>query len=347
MSIYVDIKKSYRGFNLNVKFEAGNEILALLGASGCGKSLTLKCIAGIEKPDEGQIILDGKILFDSKKKINLSPQKRNIGLLFQNYALFPNMTVEQNIAIGIKKSTAKKSKAVNELISMFHLESLQKRFPSQLSGGQQQRVALARIIASEPDILMLDEPFSALDSYLKWQLEQEMSSVLNNFKGTTLYVSHNRDEVYRLCDRICVISDGYVDVVDEKWELFKNPKTYSASLLTGCKNISEIEILDSNILFAKEWGISFNYGKSIPKDKKYIGLRAHKISMCPDLSSENSFEYEIIKEIQDTFSYILMIKPKNSVGGLIRWEVSKSIREKLSQSPNCVEIKSEDILLLK
>jgi len=347
MSIYVDIKKSYLGFNLNIKFEAGNEILALLGASGCGKSLTLKCIAGIEKPDEGQIILDGKILFDSKKKINLSPQKRNVGLLFQNYALFPNMTVEQNIAVTIKKSKSEKEEIISDLIEKFHLENLEKRFPSQLSGGQQQRVALARILASEPDILMLDEPFSALDSYLRWQLEQEMSSVLNNFKGTTLYVSHNRDEVYRLCERICVVSNGSVDVVDDKWELFKNPQTYSASLLTGCKNISEIEILDSNNLFAKDWGISFNYGKPVPKNKKYIGLRAHQICMCPDLSSENSFEYEIVREIQDTFSYILMIKPKNSADGLIRWEVSKAIREKISKSPNYAEIKSEDIMLLK
>ena len=159
MSIYVNIKKSYGNFKLNVEFEADNEILALLGASGCGKSITLKCIAGIEKPDEGQIILDGKTLFDSNKKINLSPQKRNIGLLFQNYALFPNMTVEENIAIVIKKAKNIKQKIISDLILMFHLEGLEKHFPPQLSGGQQQRVAIARILASEPNILMLDKQF--------------------------------------------------------------------------------------------------------------------------------------------------------------------------------------------
>lgn len=350
MAIYIDIRKSYSGFNLNVQFEAGDEILALLGASGCGKSLTLKCIAGIETPDEGQIVLDGKTLFDSNKKINLPPQKRNIGLLFQNYALFPNMTVEQNIAIGIKKSKSEIGRIVKDLTKMFHLENLEKRFPSQLSGGQQQRVALARILASEPDILMLDEPFSALDSYLRWQLEQEMSTVLNSFKGTTLYVSHNRDEVYRLCDRICVVSNGSIDIVDDKWELFKNPQTYSASLLTGCKNISEIDIVSENILVAKDWGISFNYGKPIPKDKKYIGIRAHQISPCSDLSSENSFEYEIVKEIKDTFSNIFMIKIKNTQNNptkLIRWEVSKSISTEISEYPQYAKIKPEDIMLLK
>ena len=349
MSIYVDIKKSYGEFKLNVQFEAGDEILALLGASGCGKSLTLKCIAGIEKPDEGQIILNGKTLFDSKKKINLSPQKRKVGLLFQNYALFPNMTVEQNIAIGIRKSKSEVGRIVNDLINMFHLQSLEKRSPSQLSGGQQQRVALARILASEPDILMLDEPFSALDSYLRWQLEQEMYCALSNFKGTTLYVSHNRDEVYRLCDRICVVSNGSVDIVDDKWEIFKNPQIYSACLLTGCKNISEIEILDDNILLAKDWGILFNYGKPIPKDKKYIGLRAHQINICPDLSFLNSFEFEIVKEIHDTFSYILMIKVNNIQNNptkLIRWEVSKLLRDKISKSPQYAVINLQDVMLL-
>ena len=208
MSIYVDIKKSFGNFKLNIQFEAGDEIFALLGASGCGKSITLKCIAGIEKPDEGQIILDGVTLFDSNKKINLSPQKRKTGLLFQNYALFPNMTVEENIGVAIKNSKSSKENIINTYINMFHLHGLEKHFPHQLSGGQQQRVALARILASEPNILMLDEPFSALDSYLKWQLEQEMSNILNNYKGTTLFVSHNRDEVYRLCDKICVIQNA-------------------------------------------------------------------------------------------------------------------------------------------
>ncbi|MDF2632452.1 MAG: ABC-type sulfate/molybdate transport system, ATPase component, partial [Caproiciproducens sp.] len=178
MSISVDITKTLGNFRLNVKFEAQDEILALLGASGSGKSMTLKCIAGVEKPDAGRIVLGGRVLFDSEQKINLSPQKRKTGYLFQHYALFPNMTVEENIAAGICAPKREKGEKIQEKIKAFYLNGLEKHYPSQISGGQQQRVALARILASEPEILMLDEPFSALDSYLRWQMEQEMSGVL-------------------------------------------------------------------------------------------------------------------------------------------------------------------------
>ena len=166
MSLFVDIRKKLKGFSLNVSFETNGDYLGVLGSSGSGKSMTLKCIAGIETPDEGLIILNGKVLFDSKKKINLKPQERNIGYLFQNYALFPNMTVEKNIGIGLKGSKYEKNRKINEIIEAFHLQGLEKKYPRQLSGGQQQRVALARCIIYKPDVLMLDEPFSALDTYL-------------------------------------------------------------------------------------------------------------------------------------------------------------------------------------
>ncbi|MBP2632027.1 MAG: ABC-type sulfate/molybdate transport system, ATPase component [Firmicutes bacterium] len=241
MSIYVDIKKSLGRFSLDVQVEAENEILGLLGASGCGKSMTLKCIAGIVKPDYGKIVVNDRVLFDSEKKINLTPQERKTGYLFQNYALFPHMTVEENIAVGIRRPKSEQEKIVKEKIATFYLDGLEKRYPGQISGGQQQRVALARIFASEPDIIMLDEPFSALDNHLKWQMELETMKVLENYKGTILFVSHSRDEVYRLCDRTAVISDGKLEVVCDKKEMFNSPKTLAASRLTGCKNHSRAE----------------------------------------------------------------------------------------------------------
>ncbi len=177
MALEVAIKKYYPDFSLDVNFYTEKGILGVLGASGCGKSMTLKCIAGIETPDEGKIILNARVLFDSEKKINLSPQKRNIGYLFQNYALFPHMNVEENIAVGIKIKE-EKNEIIAKYLKIFHLENLKKAYPKNLSGGQQQRVALARIFASQPDILMLDEPFSALDDFLKWQVELELAKVL-------------------------------------------------------------------------------------------------------------------------------------------------------------------------
>lgn len=350
MSLYVDIKKSYGDFKLNIQFETEKEILALLGASGCGKSVTLKCIAGIEKPDIGQIILDGKVLFDSVKKINLPPQKRKTGYLFQNYALFPNMTIEENIAVGIQQPKSEKGKIIAEKIKAFYLDGLEKRYPCQISGGQQQRAALARIVASEPNILMLDEPFSALDSYLRWQLEQEMSSVLQNFKGTTLFVSHNRDEVYRLCDRIAVISNGSLETVSEKWSLFENPKTVSASLLTGCKNISHAKKISNNIVEATDWGINFDTEQNVTDNISYVGIRAHYFEYGEAMNSKNLFEIEIVKEIEDTFSIILMIRAKNQTGdnkSLIRWEVNKDKWKTLKIKPKYLSIRPEKILLLE
>ena len=163
MSVSVDIEKNLGSFQLKVKFQAADETLALLGASGCGKSMTLKCIAGIEKPDRGRIEVDGVTLFDSERGINLTPQKRRTGLMFQNYALFPNMTVLQNIRTGANRETdrQKRSAAVDAVMESFGLTELSGRLPHQLSGGQQQRTALARILVSNPRILLLDEPFSA------------------------------------------------------------------------------------------------------------------------------------------------------------------------------------------
>ena len=166
MALEVDIEKKLGDFRLRAAFTCDKGITGILGASGSGKSMTLKCIAGIERPDRGRIVLDGRVLFDSRQKINLKPQKRRVGYMFQNYALFPTMTVTQNIAAGQGISADR----VREMIERFHLKGLEGHYPSELSGGQQQRVALARIMAYRPDLILLDEPFSALDDNLKERL---------------------------------------------------------------------------------------------------------------------------------------------------------------------------------
>ena len=199
MSLEVHIEKKLNGFTLRSDFTAGNTATAILGASGCGKSMPLRCIAGI--------VLDGRVLFDSEQHIDLPPQQRGVGLLFQNYALFPNMTVEQNILCGLKAErdkAARKARCAGMLRAL-RLEELASRRPAELSGGQQQRTALARILVGKPKILMLDEPFSALDSYLREEVEGEVGSLLAGFAGTALLVTHNRDEAYRLCRDMIVM----------------------------------------------------------------------------------------------------------------------------------------------
>ena len=168
--IYVDIEKNFGKFNLKTKFEFDNEIMGLLGASGSGKSLTLKCIAGIEKPDKGRIILNDRVLFDSEKKINISPKDRKIGYLFQDYALFPNMNVYENIKVGIRERE-NFDKLIMEKLEEMRISHLKDKKIYEISGGEKQRVALARLLINKPEIILLDEPFSALDDYLKWKIE--------------------------------------------------------------------------------------------------------------------------------------------------------------------------------
>ena len=237
MSLVVDIEKKLGSFTLRSKFETGSGTMALLGASGCGKSVTLKCIAGIMTPDKGHIILDGETLFDSEKHINFTPQKRRVGYLFQQYALFPNMTVLQNIQCGIRSgSCAEKRRRAEEELRRFRLEGLEKKYPAQLSGGQQQRTALARILASEPRAILLDEPFSALDGFLKWNLELELSDLLSDFGGPVLWVSHDLGECRRNCQTVCVMENGVSGEITDMDTLLRRPATVGAARLTGNTN---------------------------------------------------------------------------------------------------------------
>lgn len=215
MSLVLDIKKRYPGFMLDMQLEAGEERVALLGASGCGKSCTLRCIAGVETPDEGKIVVNGVTFFDSAAGINLSPQERKCALLFQNYQLFPNMTVADNVCAGVKDAgdAAARKKLAERYLGIFGLADFADRYPARLSGGQQQRVALARMVAAHPGIFMFDEPMSALDSYLKSALEQNMLDLFDVCNRTVLYVSHDIDEACRLCQRICVMHDGHVEEI--------------------------------------------------------------------------------------------------------------------------------------
>ena len=185
MSLRAEIHKKLGAFSLDISLETQGGVLGLLGASGCGKSMTLKCIAGIEKPDSGYIALDGTVLFDSKRGINLAPQQRKVGYLFQNYALFPHMTVRQNILCGLKweKRREIREQKYRDILKLLQLEELQKHRPHQLSGGQAQRTALARMLVNEPHLLLLDEPFSALDSHLREKLQMELRELLKRGNG--------------------------------------------------------------------------------------------------------------------------------------------------------------------
>ena len=307
MSLEVNIEKKLDGFILRSEFSAGDTATALLGASGCGKSMTLRCIAGIVKPDSGRIVLDGQVLFDSEQHIDLLPQQRGAGLLFQNYALFPNMTVEQNILCGLKaeKSRAARQARCAEMLRAMRLEKLARRYPAQLSGGQQQRTALARILVGNPRILMLDEPFSALDSYLREEVEGEVGSLLSGFDGTALLVTHNRDEAYRLCPEMVVLDSGRVLRTGHTRDVFADPRSVTAARLTGCKNILPCTRVDAHTVRLPGWNAPLQLALPVPKNCTAVGIRAHDFAPCsPDAlnalpvkplsSSENPFDWNFI-----------------------------------------------------
>lgn len=278
MKLLVDIKKNMPGFTLNISFETGESSLGILGESGSGKSMILRCIAGLVKPDKGRIVLNDRILFDSEKGINIPIKDRRVGYLFQNYALFPHMTVEQNIAYGLnRKGKSEKSIIVNEMLSKLHIENLKGKYPNQLSGGQQQRVALARALSVEPDVLLLDEPFSALDNHLRSLMIKQLIETLSTYKGVTLFVTHNMEEVYQLCDNLLIVSKGKTSMFGNKEEVFEMPKTLQAAKITGCKNISSINKVDFGIIEAKQWSCKLQISKAVDYDIKHIGIRAHHI----------------------------------------------------------------------
>lgn len=352
MALYVDIEKNCGDFHLKVQFETENEIFAILGSSGCGKSLTLKCIAGIEKPDAGIIRLDDEILFDSSEKINVPARKRKIGYLFQDYALFPNMTVFQNIMCG-----AKDRARTEEYIKKFYLEDKKTLYPSQLSGGQKQRAALARMLSGNPRLLMFDEPFSALDNYLKTQLEREVMNVLDAYGRRALFVSHDRNEVYRLTDRIAVMENGQMVDIQSKHELFQAPKTLAATLLTGCKNITRLERRSKDCYRALDWGTDFHLPSDADRSKDYVyaGIRAHSLTLKESGKEASDslcvMECEIIRVIEDTFSMVVLLKNKECAakGGysLITCELPKEVWENLKKDRLFLEIQPEKIIWME
>ena len=323
MSLEVNIAKKLDGFTLRSAFTAGSTATALLGASGCGKSMTLRCIAGIVKPDAGRIVLDGTVLFDSKQHIDLPPQQRGVGLLFQNYALFPNMTVEQNILCGLK---AEKDKAVRkarceEMLRAMRLEELAGRRPAQLSGGQQQRTALARILVGKPKILMLDEPFSALDSYLREEVEGEVGSLLAGFAGTALLVTHNRDEAYRLCPDMVVMDKGRVLRTGATKAVFADPGSTAAARLTGCKNILPCTRVDAHTVRLAAGNLLLTTALPVPEHCTAVGIRAHDFAPCA-AGAQNALPVKAVSTSENPFDRNLILQLPG--GTRLWWKVSKA-----------------------
>ncbi|NET58102.1 MAG: molybdate ABC transporter permease subunit [Symploca sp. SIO2E6] len=311
--LLVNLHKKIPNFTLETNFVAQGKPLGILGASGSGKSMTLRCLAGLETPSQGRIVLNGRVLFDSAQSINLPSRERRIGFVFQNYALFPQMRVAQNIGFGLQNlSKTERQQRVSQYIELMQLQGLERRYPHELSGGQQQRVALARALAVEPEALLLDEPLSALDNYLRSQIEKLLIEVFSTYQGVTLFVTHKLEEAYRVCGNLIVLSQGQVIASGRKEAIFEHPPNFQVAQLTECKNFSLAQPITEQQVEAIDWGCKLRVVEPIPHPLLYIGIRAHHLTFPLEPEDENTFPCSLVTLSETQHRMTLYLKLHNS-----------------------------------
>jgi molybdate transport system ATP-binding protein len=311
LGVKVDFKKQYsetvknrkksikKAFVLDVSFEMENELVVLFGPSGSGKTTLFKCISGIVEPDDGKIVVGSKVYYDKEKKINLPIQKRHLGYVFQNYTLFPHMSVRKNIECGLKgweKET--KEKRVMEVLDLLHIEELETRYPPQLSGGQKQRVALARAIAPKPEILLLDEPFSALDIAIRTEIAEKIKNLRIKIGIPLLFITHNLEEAFLLADKILVLYEGKAQQFGTPEEIFHHPENRHVAERIGISNIFDDayvkehdEESKNTVLKSGDMRIKINYSNFKAKDKVSWGIHRENITLLlSDFDSKDQDE---------------------------------------------------------
>ena len=334
-----DTQVVLKGINLDI-YE--NEFVTLLGPSGCGKTTLLRILGGFLDADEGKVIFDNEDITDKP------PYERELNTVFQKYALFPHLSVYENIAFGLKLKKMSKDiidQKVMKMLKLIGLEGYEDKNTTLLSGGQQQRVALARILACEPELLLLDEPFSALDSYLKEELQFELKQHLREFGKTTIIVSHDRDEIYKLCDRTMVMGQGEILVSKDTKELFEQPERVIAARLTGCKNISRAKKCGMHKVYAMDWGVELTVDRKVSEKITHVGIRAHDFHPADASShdSENKIPVAVDREVRAPFEWTILFRnrenPKENM-----W--MKMEREQ-TQIPQWVQVDPKRILLLE
>lgn len=344
MSLYVDIVKKIGDFTLDVNFSTENNTVALFGLSGSGKTMTLKCIAGIMTPDSGKIVINNRIVYDSKSRINLPPQKRNVGYLPQSYALFPNLSVKENIRCGVRcKDKRKIFDIVNELIAKFKLTDIEDFYPHQLSGGQQQRVALARAFATTPDVLLLDEPFSALDNQLKNKLLYELICDINAFDSDVVFVSHDKNEVFSVCDEVCIINNGVTYASRNVDEVFNKPIYAIDAVLLEFDNILKLDDFTNDEVLID---LSSFLDRSNNNVYSSFAFNSDKVGIN-NLSTDLVFESEVKLIIENNTDTTLLLECKG-----IKAPIKASISKEFSPSFKVGDIVSfglnrKDIYYLK
>ena len=344
MTLEVQVAKRLPSFSLDVAFQAqAGSPLAILGPSGSGKTMLLRCIAGLERPDRGRVVLRDRVLLDSERAIQTPARSREVGLLFQHYALFPHKTVLENLVFGIRHLPPSDRRGrLDSVVSRTHIAGLERRYPRELSGGEQQRVALARALATEPQALLLDEPLSALDTHLRSQVEAQLQQTFAEYSRPTLLVTHNIEEAYRLCDQLIVLSRGRIAAQGPKDEVFRRPPTAEVARLTGCKNLSRAKAISQNEMEALDWGCRLTVTQHIGPPPAFVGIRAHHIdfvdSSAPLSPAQNVVPCWLVRSSETPFRITLFLRLHESpVAGAadfhLQAEVFKEKWERFRQRP--------------
>jgi molybdate transport system ATP-binding protein len=375
MTIEVNIEKKFYGrknrkkkgerpsFSMQCSFDTGSEFSVLFGCSGSGKTTALRCIAGLENPDAGTIKINDTLYFDSKKKVNLPPQKRRIGYMFQENALFPHMNVRQNIDFGLKGlSSMDKAVRLDEMLGLVGIEELELAYPDELSGGQKQKVALARALAPNPDVLLLDEPFSSLDTVVRLKLRKELQTIQKKLGIPVIFITHDPVEAFTMADRMVVFDNGRVQQMGSPEDVFYHPKTRYVAELVGFSNLFDDAVVEGHgqkdectFLWSLGTEITAPYIRRMAGDRVSWGIRPENIELV-DNGSVNAIRKEERKNLLDGVirnvvnkgtSRIMSMKLKDS-GAVLNVEVTNHIFDslKIGTGDECmVRIRTSDMIV--
>ena len=353
-TLEVDIEKTLDNFTLRVQFRADRGAVGMLGASGAGKSMALRLIAGVEVPDRGRIALNGHTLFDSAAGANTPPARRRIGVVFQDYALFPHMTVAENVAFGLHELTAAgRRERVRQQLDRMRISDLAVRYPGELSGGQRQRVAIARCMAIQPDALLLDEPFAALDPHLRRQTEGQLRETLASYNGVVIFVTHDMEEAFRFCADLLVLDAGSVIASGPKHALFEQPRTVVSARLTGCKNIAAAHTAHAGGIVVDAWNCSLTLAAPCSGSITHAGYRSHHFRFQQNASGENVFPCWLVETSEAPHERTLYLRlhnpPQPGEPHHVQADIPKEQWRELSaqSQPWQIQIVPERILLLE
>jgi molybdate transport system permease protein len=353
-TLEIDIKRALDNFKLQVAFGSGKGSIGLLGASGSGKSMTLRMIAGVSTPDSGRIVLNSRVLFDSTSKCNLPAASRRIGVVFQDYALFPHLTVAENVGFGLSAlPAAERRRRVAKQLESMHISELSNRFPKEISGGQRQRVAIARCMAIEPDALLLDEPFAALDPHLRRQTEEQLRETLSDFNGAVVFVTHDMEEAFRFCTDLLVLDSGQVIARGPKHDLFERPASVAAARLTGCKNIVPARRVACDRIAVDAWNCQLESAPEVPEGLTHVGFRSHQVVFQPAEECANTFPCWLVSSSEAPHEMTLYLRlhaiPQPGEPPHLQADVTKDVWRVLQAQPQPwrVMLDPARLLLLK